>query len=297
MDHVNDAPSRVLVGFDGSDDAQAALAYGVSQAKARDAELAMVYAVDDTVLNSAWGVVVDPDAVKRDAGQMLETAANDVVSQGFPRERVRTSVVLGAPLTALSRLSGWASLVVVGRRSGSSERAFVGSTALGAATTSKCPVVVVCADNPLPPETTRIGVGVNVSARGGGNALAWALGEASRLGASLAAISVSKPASGRFFGSSSAAKQPDELVAEAKRQLDAIVASARTGFDGVDIQAEASYGSPVDTLVARSDSLDLLAVEVQASFPTYAVSGVARGLMTYARCPVALLSAKDSRGA
>jgi nucleotide-binding universal stress UspA family protein len=48
---------RVLVGFDGSDDAYRALQLGIVEAKSRDAELVVVHAVDDTVLNSAWGAV------------------------------------------------------------------------------------------------------------------------------------------------------------------------------------------------------------------------------------------------
>jgi len=289
------APARVLVGFDGSEDAQAALAYGVARAKADDAELAMVYAVDDTVLNSAWGVVFDPDEIKRGAGTMLDEATDELVKGGFPRDRVRTSVVLGAPPTALARLSEWASLIVVGRCSGASERAFVGSTAVGVAAASRCPVAVVGADTPLPEATHSIGVGVNVNSGVGSNALPWALAEARRTGASLTAISVAKAVTNRFFGGKATSTQQDQVVAVTKARADEIVAAAREGFADVEIAVEVSSGSPVDTLVARSADFDLLVVEVQTSFPTYAVSGVARGVMTHARCPVVLLRAKDIR--
>ena len=295
MAQAGRSPDRVIVGFDGSEDAQAALAYGVAQAKARDAELAMVYAVDDSVLNSAWGVVFDPDEIKRGAGSMLDDVTDDLVKGGFPRDRVRTSVVLGAPPAALSRLSEWACLMAVGRCSGTSERAFVGSTAVGVAASSRCPVVVVGADTPLPETTRRIGVGVNVASRAGGNALRWAFAEARRTGASLTAVSVAKAVTSRFFGGNVAPEQQDQLLAVTEQRANEVVATVGEDFADVDVEVEVSYGSPLDTLVARSSAFDLLVAEAQISFPMYAVSGVARGVMTHARCPVALLRAKDNR--
>ena len=59
-----DGPPRVIVGFDGSDDSSRALAYGAAEALVRSAELVLLHAVDDTVLNSAWGVVFDPDEIR-----------------------------------------------------------------------------------------------------------------------------------------------------------------------------------------------------------------------------------------
>jgi nucleotide-binding universal stress UspA family protein len=59
-----EGPPRVIVGFDGSDDATIALRYGVSEALARNASLVLLNAVDDTVLTSAWGVVFDPEQIR-----------------------------------------------------------------------------------------------------------------------------------------------------------------------------------------------------------------------------------------
>ena len=64
-------PARIVVGFDGSDDSFRALAHGVREALLREAELVLVHAVDDTVLNSAWGVVFDPEQIKEGAAEML----------------------------------------------------------------------------------------------------------------------------------------------------------------------------------------------------------------------------------
>ncbi len=66
---------RVLVGYDGSDDAYAALNFAIKEAISTDSEIALIYAVDDTVLNSAWGVVFDPEEIKED--EISDYAASD----------------------------------------------------------------------------------------------------------------------------------------------------------------------------------------------------------------------------
>ena len=50
----------------------------------------LVHAVDDTVLNSAWGVVFDPEEIKLGAAEMLAKGVNDAVAGGMARGRVRT---------------------------------------------------------------------------------------------------------------------------------------------------------------------------------------------------------------
>ena len=295
----DEGPARVLVGYDGSADADAAVAYGVAEARRRGAELALVYAVDDIVFNSAWGVVFDPEEIKRGAERMLGAVTDEIIAQGVPKESIRAEVLLGAPAATLARLSEWASLVVLGRRSDPSAKAFVGSTAVGVAGVSRCPVIVVCADNVPPAEPYgRIGVAVSSATRGERASLPWALGEARRLGAGLSVLSVCKAPQGRWFGGPVlTAEQQEEAIVAVRERVNALVGAAREGFGDIPVDVDVSYGSPVDVLASRSESLDLLVVEVQPSFPVFAVGGVARGVMTHARCPVALLRMKDSRGA
>jgi nucleotide-binding universal stress UspA family protein len=163
-----EGPPRVIVGFDGSDDATIALRYGVSEALARNASLVLLNAVDDTVLTSAWGVVFDPEQIRHAATDLLAAGVEEAVAAGMPRERVATSIELGNPAAALAVHSEAASLIVLGRRSVvTGERPFVGSTAVGVAGAAHCPVVVVSS---LEPErsarTGVIGVGVNTAAKG-----------------------------------------------------------------------------------------------------------------------------------
>ncbi|MEA4943680.1 MAG: universal stress protein [Propionicimonas sp.] len=291
-----DGPTRVLAGYDDSPDAQRALAYAVAVAKARDAELVLLNAVDDTVLNSAWGVVFDAETIKTAATELLLTGVDEAVARGLPRDRIRTAVELGNPAAALARHSEEASLIVVGRRSESEgERAYVGSTAVGVVGTSACPVVVVSATERLHTRPTGLmGVGVNTAARGR-VALEWTLRQGERLGGEVAVISVAKAAVSRLFrGSADSPQTRAEIVEVTRERITDMIQPIAAEHPDVPVELEVHYGVPLDILVARSAQLDLLVLEVQAAFPTYAVGGLTRGLLTHAHCPVVTLRGRDS---
>ncbi|MCB0913617.1 MAG: universal stress protein [Propionibacteriaceae bacterium] len=291
-------PARVVVGFDGSDDAARALARGIAEAKQRNAELVLVHAVDDIVINSAWGVVFDPEQIKDAAAAMLGQAVEEALAAGLPRNRVRTDVVLGNPAAALARLSEQASLVVVGRRSGEAgEKLFAGSTTVGIAGTSHCPVVVVSDQDVARDEPTGvIGVGVDTAARGA-VALEWALSECADQGGRVVVVSVCRAPQGRWFsGGHPTPEQEQAAVQVTQARMTDMVSEITEDFPDVDVSLEVSYGNPLDVLTARSEELDLLVVEVHASFPTYSVGGLIRGLLSHARCPVGVIRPKDSHG-
>ena len=73
---------RILIGFDGSDDSMAALEFAATEAAVRSGVLHIVYAVDDTVLNSAWGIVFDVEAVRRGGLELLERAREIAHARG-----------------------------------------------------------------------------------------------------------------------------------------------------------------------------------------------------------------------
>lgn len=293
-----DGPARVLVGFDGSDDAFRALELGIAEAQARQAELVVVHAVDDTVLNSAWGVVFDPEEIKLNAAEMLARGVEDAVAAGLPRNRVRTEVVLGNPAAALTRMSHQASLVVVGRRATEpGERLFVGSTSVGVVGAAHCPVIVVSAiDTPHEARTGVIGVAVDTSARGA-VALEWALQECIQFGGKVVVISVFRSPQGRWFtGGDPTDEQKEAAIAVTRERMAEMISEITEDYPEAEVELEVDYGNPVDVLVARSDELDLLMLEVHASFPTYSVGGLIRGVLTHGRCPVGVIRPRDSHG-
>lgn len=291
-------PARVIVGYDGSEDSTRALAYGVAQATRRNADLVLLHAIDDIVLNSAWGVVFDPEEIKDGAADLLEAGVADAVAAGLPRNRVRTDVILGNAAAALTKASDQASLVVVGRRSEApGDKPVAGSTAVGVVGAAHCPVIVVSAtDLEHAQPMGVIGVAVDTSARGA-VALEWALTECSQHGGRVVVISVCRAPQGRWFSSGHpTAEQQDAAVRVTTARMTDMISEITEDYPDVDVTLEVSYGSPLDVLVSRSEELDLLAVEVHASFPTYSVGGLIRGLMSHGRCPVGVIRPRDAHG-
>jgi nucleotide-binding universal stress UspA family protein len=293
-----EGPARVIVGFDGSEDSHVALTYAIAEAGLRSAELVLVHAVDDTVLNSAWGVVFDPEEIKQGAAEMLTKGVDEAVAAGIPHNRVRTEVVLGNPAAALTRMSDQASLVVVGRRSTSpGERMFVGSTSVGVVGAAHCPVIVVSENDVVHEERTGIvGVAVDTAARGA-VALEWALTECRDHGGKVVVISVCRAPQGRWFtGGRPTPEQEQAAVDVTRARMTDMVSEIAEDFPEVDVSLEVSYGSPLDILTARTEELDLLMLEVHASFPTYSVGGLIRGLLSHGRCPIGVIRPKASHG-
>lgn len=277
----------VLVGVDGSPDANRALAYARRAAELRGADLLIAHVVDDAVLAGAWGVVYDP-SVLHDAGEaVVAEAAETTRAEGFPSERIRTEVVMGNATAALTKLSRGADLLVVGRRSLSGlERIFVGSTSVGVAATSHCPVIMISAAST--PERTgskrRIGVGVDATANGAA-ALAAAFAEADLRKVDLEVI--------HAWDVPGPMRRSGEHAAEVAEQaamggVEALLAPLRERYPQVPVATRLVHGHPVKELVARSRDLDLLWLGVHTT-AGFGVGGVVRGVMAHAECPLALI--------
>lgn len=293
-----EGPVRVIVGYDGSAEADAALRYGVAEAITRECEIVLVNAVDDLVLSSAWGVVFDVETIREAARQILRSAVDQAVELGMPIDRIRHDVELGNPAAVLARHSEEASLIVVGRHSvAEGERVYVGSTAVGVASTARCPVVVVGVEHLERAERrSRIGVGVNTAAKGEA-ALEWALRECQAHGGEVRVISIAKAATGRWFGGGSVPPElREELLRVTRERVAEMIAPLATAYPEVPIEVDISYGSPLDVLVPKTDELDLLVVGVQPAFPSYTIGGTTRGLMAHAHCPVVTILARDGHG-
>ncbi|MCW5953095.1 MAG: universal stress protein [Propionibacteriaceae bacterium] len=293
-----EGPARVIVGYDGSAQADAALRYGVAEAIARESEVVLVNAVDDLVLSSAWGVVFDVETIREAARQILRSAVDQAAELGMPVDRIRHDVELGSPAAVLARHSEEASLIVVGRHSvAENERVYVGSTAVGVASTARCPVVVVGVEHLERTERrSRIGVGVNTAAKGEA-ALEWALRECQARGGEVRVISVAKAATGRWFGGGSVPPElREELLRVTRERVAEMIAPLAAAHPGVPIEVDVSYGSPLDVLVPKTEELDLLVVGVQPAFPSYTIGGTTRGLMAHAHCPVVTILARDGHG-
>lgn len=285
----DNAEVRILVGYDGSDDGVAALNFGVAEAVARGGVLHLVYAVDDTVLNSAWGIVFDVDAVRKAGLDLLEQAREQAHGRGVPLDRIETECLVGQPAAVLSKLSEQSSLVVVGRRAERGTSAmFVGSTAVGLAGTAGCPTIMASALNQDAQPKRVIGVGLDPGGRGVVG-LEWAMKRAKRLGDRVRVVSVVKHPTSRIWGAGPTEEQRERAMADVRQRLQAGLDAAAVKIPEVPVELDVRYGAPADELVALSQEVDLLIAGVHPSFPTYSVGGTVRGLMAHSTCTLGLI--------
>lgn len=276
---TDDSEGWILVGVDGSADGLRAVLYAMREARVLGASLLLVHVVDERAMAAGlWELVADSKTLKRTGLGHLQEAEELLSREGFPSERVRSEVILGNPADELARLSADARLTVVGRRALSGlERMFVGSTSVGVAARAKCPVIVISAAS-TPHETGRLHlVAVVVNEWPPHDAsLDWAVREAGVRQARLRVL--------RLVPASLAADSG--VVPAAMVELDNQLSALRAEHQEISIEAEVLAGNPIDELVAVSRVVDLLILDV-AEEPA-ALSGLTRGVMAHAFCPVGL---------
>jgi len=282
-------PPPILVGYDASDDADRALEYAAGLAAVTKTMLQLVFVADDTVVNSAWGVVFDGSDVQAAARRLLSTAASKANALGVAKKRIRTKVAIGTPVGVLTQLSQDCLVVVVGRRAHSGHsRQFSGSTAVGLAASVRCPLVVVADSGSYDPEGP---IGVALDAGGAGTAaLDWVLSNPMHAAGPVRVVSVCRAPQSRIFRSAVTTQQIDAAIAETVSTQATLVSRIAARYpDAPPIATEVRYGSPVDELASLSGTLSVLVLEAGVRFPTYSVGSVVRGVMAHADCPVVLV--------
>ncbi|WP_409329854.1 universal stress protein [Trujillonella humicola] len=252
---------RVVVGVDGSPGSTAALAHAMREAAGRGADLEVVaaYPVPLPLAGGVRALVPDPEALARDtaarARASVEEVRRAVGPLGDDEETVDLVVSEGPAGPVLVERSRDAELLVVGSRGrGAVRSALLGSVALHCATGATCPVVLVPPHPaPLAPEP-RVVAGVDGSA-GARAALAVALREARRAGASLEVLAAYEPAelSTETYGYVPATMR--ELRAEVERgtwRLVEEVVQELAEDDGTDV------GPPVEVVVVEGTAAEAL---------------------------------------
>ncbi|RKS06487.1 nucleotide-binding universal stress UspA family protein [Nocardiopsis sp. Huas11] len=159
--------SHVVVGYDGSDHANAAVEWAAVEAVRRGVPLRLVHALGMPLIVSAYGgpTRFEPtDEIRGHATKVLAAAAERARSIE-PAVVVETVTTLEDAPLALLRQSHPGDLIVVGTRGlGSVASMFVGSVSVRVASQAPCPVVVVPTSEGGKPSSTaldKIVVGVD----------------------------------------------------------------------------------------------------------------------------------------
>ena len=147
---MNDTLTRILVGFDGSDEAKRALRWAVELAHLIHAEVQAIHAwdfpsnYDFPYAFGGWDPAVDPQREFDAAVDEIATDRRDVL--------LALDVVRGDPARTLIEESGRATMLVVGSRGlGGFAALVMGSVSAKCVRHSACPVLVIHGTQELHP--------------------------------------------------------------------------------------------------------------------------------------------------
>jgi nucleotide-binding universal stress UspA family protein len=139
--------SGIVVGIDGSDHAQRALEWAMSEAAVRQAPLTVVTVHQVAV--DHWGlaplIYSQDEPARQRAGEAAQQIVDKASAQlsGAKPPSVQVKAVNGLPAEVLIGESKQADMLVVGTRGGGFEQLMMGSVSTKVAHHAACPVVIV----------------------------------------------------------------------------------------------------------------------------------------------------------
>ncbi|MDG4825345.1 universal stress protein [Asanoa sp. WMMD1127] len=284
MDH-----GTILVGYDGSAAARAAVGWALDEARRSYGRVRLVEVVE-------WPVRVGPATPRAENWPRSETYRDaeravartvSVLAEANPDVPVDGLVVEGPAAAMLADLSSGALLVVVGNRGrGGVAGLLIGSVAAEVVTHAAGPVAVVRAADAGRPARGLVVVGVDDSP-GGRAAVSTAFAEASARNAPLTAVRAWPPP-GRPRG---AVADP-----EAAEVLTDLLAEGRRAHPAVTVTTRVPSADPAAALVDASRDAQLVVIGSgrRGGFRGLRVGATARQLLRYAHCPVLVARAADA---
>jgi nucleotide-binding universal stress UspA family protein len=287
MTYSTDAPRRIVVGVDSSDNASRAAAWAAREAADRGLALHVVHAID---LPGAMGRQFEfphyGAAQSKAGGQLLDRIVG-TTRESFPDLAVTTEISETAAAETLVDLSSRAELVVAGTRGhGGFAGLLLGSVSHALAAHAHCPAVIVRGDGPGSP-LSEIVVGVEP-----GQAEApirFAFETAAAVDASVAIVRawwMRSAYEGHFTVSEfNAAKATEEA------DVTELIRAVRERYPRVEARVDAIRGNAVPVLVSAADRSRLLVVGAHRRRGPLSVGTgyVVQGLLAHAPTPVAVV--------
>lgn len=285
----------VVVGFDGSEHARAAVDWAAPEARARNLPLTLITAFAPPVGGSSFsfGAYLSPDALDDLTERVqadLDTVADDVRAR-FPGLQVNAEVLMGSPASALVEASEGATLAVVGSRGlGGFRGLLLGSVGVQVATHAECPTVVVRKSPPADARTVVVGVdGSQVSMA----AVEFAFDMASRHGWTVRAVHAWEIPSYDVLAAPSGPpplEVDDMLEAEIRVPAES-VAGLRDRYPDVTVEEKVVKGATARVLLdeAKGAALIVVGSRGRGEFTGALLGSVGQGVLHRAEVPVAVV--------
>ncbi|GAA2852755.1 universal stress protein [Actinoplanes cyaneus] len=276
---------KIVIGFDGSPAAQAALDWALDEANRTGTPAELVYADEWPVWAPAASMVPSPalrpaSYVDEVIVGMLDKAVA-AAREAYPLVTVTATTIQALPSTALARRSEQAGMIVLGSRDHHALAGLLGSVGAAVGAHAQCPVVVIRGNIP---DTAPVVAGID-----GSPAAAAVLRFAAEQAAGRkVALRVVRTWPATRPGATLAART---VTATEREPFDALVNRIRDEFPDLDLAAEAVRGDPARVLASFAEDTQLLVV---GSRGRDAVRGmvfgsVSRHLLRHTRCPIAIV--------
>lgn len=286
------AAAPVVVGIDGSPEAERALRWAAAEAVLRRAPLLVVAALPGPRVGELTGMLSTAAVAHRDrTSERLVTAAGQARALGVTD--VRSELHPGPAVTALLRHGPEAQLLVVGSH-GLAERSggLTHSVSTAVVTHARCPVVVV---HDSVPEDGPVVVGVDGSPTSD-RAVELAFAEAELRGAALVAVHAWTDldlASLYALDSPAPVVDPVLLQTAHTEVLAWALAAPAVRHPRVTVREVVVQDRPVRTLLAEAESAALLVVgsHGRGGFASMLLGSTSRALVHSADCPLVVVRA------
>lgn len=286
--------SPIVVGVDGSPDAERAVRYAVRLAEREGCGVLLVNAVHEIVpISPMWPLLTSDSLMDVGRGILadMQVLVEKISGATVPVELL---AALGPAVDVLTEAGESARLIVLGHRgAGTIERIFTGATTLGVAARAVCPVVSVPREWHEHRAHLRVVAGIDgtESSRG---FLASAIALASGRGARLDVVHCweLEPAYSALFVDASVAQ---DWRHHTSGIITALVDECSALYPDVVVETHLEYADVTRSLIAYSTGADVLCLgrhghggfagRVAMSMP----GSTARALIQHAHCPVELV--------
>lgn len=273
---------RILVGYDGSSYADAALRWAIDTARHEDVPIRVVVVgspLDMMRANPNGDALMEADERQHTARAILDES---------PDVESAIDLRVGYPAPEIAHVAGPGDLLVVGS-AGHSRTAgiLMGSVSQELVRTATCPVVVV---RPTLKVEPRIGVGVDGSTDSI-DALDWACARAEASGQEVVALHGFNPAlHGDVFSGAMHEDLARRIHAE-EQQLAQWTAGVRAAHPAVTLTLEAASIPGRDLLTGFSEHAALVVVGAKGhgALTGLVVGSVSQYVLSHAHCPVAVI--------
>jgi nucleotide-binding universal stress UspA family protein len=284
----------IVVGYDGSAAAAAALTWALDEGRRLAAPVRLVYVLE-------WPVYIEPIAqrpaewpdsqFRRDAESIVQDAAVDA-ARCAPDVTVRTLVLEGPVAATLCTLSAQPRMIVLGHRGhGGFSGLLIGSVSLTVTAHAHCPVVVVRGGSHDEQRDLPVVVGVDDSVTAQ-LAVDFAFREAASRGVNLVAVRAWHPPPVPWRSDvRPLALDADELETAERHALHEALAGGQRRYPAVATTTRLFPGNASHALVTESGKAQLVVVgsRGRGGFTGLLLGSVSQQLLHHAHCPVAVV--------